>query len=368
MIRYVYYLLFINMVANVVTFVPNELFRYRYEGAVPSLLLSLPLGLLLVFLFVRILMEFPGDGLPEIAKRHFPGWVAAPVLVYSAAIWFYAGALTLVAFADIAQRFVNPDQPLYSVLILFLLTVGAIARFRTVQILQVIEMLHWIILPFVVMLAIRSLTYPSLNWDAMRTVGTYVTVPPSWDALVAASYMFTGYLNLAIFHRVIGDKYKFRYMWILVGLGLFNLFSTFFIPIGMFGTEAVAELTYPWVSTSDAMRMELGISERVSFLFLSVYFIVSLISAIIHWHVGLEMAKSVVPRRANGRLVEWLVLGLVSACVLTLGFLYNDDFFYRFAKMFNHLRFYTEFALVALLGAAVWRKRKRNASAQTLGS
>lgn len=76
---------------------------------------------------------------------------------------------------------------------------------------------------------------------------------------------------------------------VLISIG--TLFTTYFIPIGFNGFEGINELVYPWISTTDSIRMDYFIIERVLFMFLLFYLGIAFLSILIHWHAAVEFLK-----------------------------------------------------------------------------
>lgn len=71
MIRYFFlYLLFINMIVNVIVFVPRTLINERFEGAVMAIIIGIPFTIILLYFYTNALVKFPGKGLPEILYDH----------------------------------------------------------------------------------------------------------------------------------------------------------------------------------------------------------------------------------------------------------------------------------------------------------
>ena len=60
------------MIANAITFVPLILIMDRFNGAVLSMLISVPVGVLFIYIFGKALSRFPGEGIPEIFDRYYP--------------------------------------------------------------------------------------------------------------------------------------------------------------------------------------------------------------------------------------------------------------------------------------------------------
>ncbi len=76
-------------------------------------------------------------------------------------------------------------------------------------------------------------------------LGTHIFERPNIKALAAATYSFSGFTNLIIFNRVIKEKIRYWNFIIILFLGIFNLFTTFFIPIGFHGSDGAQEYLYP---------------------------------------------------------------------------------------------------------------------------
>ena len=124
----------------------------------------------------------------------------------------------------------------------------------------------------------------------------YIYHTPSYSAFSAALFSTLGAGNLIIFNRVFTKKQRITLL--QIGLIFFmlagNLATTYFVPIGYNGFEQVNRIVYPWARTSDAMRLEFGFIERVLFVFLVLYLVVSFLSILIHWHVVIELLKKVI--------------------------------------------------------------------------
>ncbi|PTY78524.1 hypothetical protein B5V88_09320 [Heyndrickxia sporothermodurans] len=55
--RYFLYLVLINMLINVIMFVPKILIEYRFDGTVMGILIAIPISLSLTFLFIKKTMK-----------------------------------------------------------------------------------------------------------------------------------------------------------------------------------------------------------------------------------------------------------------------------------------------------------------------
>jgi hypothetical protein len=296
MSRYFYYLVFVNMVANVVASVPKILLAEKTEGAIVSMILAVFLGMALCYIVARFFNSFPGQGLPELMKRYLPRWFANILLLLIASAWYIAGVVTLVTYSFLLKRFLTPDMPLVWITSIFLIFILYGIRMKTCSVLYTIEFVLLCCLPFIVLIMIKSYTTPELEWDFIKESMMHTYHAPSFSALSASTYLLLGGFNLIIFNRFFTKKHKITLKQILfIGmLSVGALFTTYFIPIGMNGFEAIETIAYPWITTSDTLRLELGVIERILFVFLILYLAISFSSILIHWHVALELFRSVV--------------------------------------------------------------------------
>ncbi|WP_077212954.1 GerAB/ArcD/ProY family transporter [Bacillus dakarensis] len=294
--RYFIYLVFVNMVANVVASVPKILISQRSEGALLSMIISYILGLVFCYLCARFFNLFPGEGLPDLTKKYMPRWFSFVILFVIAVTWYIAGLITLVTFSFLLKRFLTPDMPLSWITITFLLflTYGILLNSKSV--LYTVEFVLICSLPFVFIITIKAYTSHELNWDFIGESLMYIHNPPSFTAISASAYLLLGGFNLIIFNRLFKKKQQINWknMLFIALIGGTALVTTYFIPIGMLGFDAVGDVVYPWITTSDSLRLEFFIVERVIYIFLLLYLAISFLSVLIHWHVTLELLKSII--------------------------------------------------------------------------
>lgn len=360
--RYFYYLIFLNMLANIVVFVPRILIDERREGAILAMVIAIPLGLISGYLFAKCITKFPGKGLPEIFfESSLPNWFAKLLMIYLALIWFSAGIIALMAFTDITIRFINPDIGVGYTAILFLILVVSASILPSEKILYLLEIILVIILPLSLFLFLKAYINDTISWMDMFEAGTYVAYLPSWNALSAATYVFSGYINLVIFNRFFTKKIDTRPFWILIFVGVAVMITTFFIPIGYYGFDGVGEFNYPWLSTADAIRMEFAFVERVFFLFLLIYVAISLVNVIVHWHVGLKLLISIFPKkqyRSTWFRLDFIVLIFISIVHVIIQLNASEATLFKMSEWWLNLRMPSEYLGVALVILLVRRMKK----------
>lgn len=356
MIRYFYYLVFLNMVVNVVAFVPGILLEERFSGAVMAILIAPLISMPLIFIFLKGMKKFPQKGLPEILKEHLAPWAKITVLLYFSSAFVMAGFITLAAYSDITIRFINPDMEQWMVNILLIGSVTLLALIKTDRILYTLEIMLFLNLPLIFLIMFNGIRSPYVDWDGVMQVATYVWNLPSWAVLSAATYSFAGYLNLVIFNRVFGEEVKMKWIWTIGILGLINLCVSFFLPIGFHGTQGVADYLFPWIVTADSIRMEFGPVERMVFVFLLLYISISVISAMVHWHVGSRLLRSLFPpakmTEDGDAQKDWtlrlILIGFAIAAVSVDRWMSEGQLF-LFAEWWLNIRLASEIALVLLI-------------------
>lgn len=315
------YMVLMCMLTNTVVFVPRMLLTERFSGAMMSIILSIAVGSLSSYWFTKSILAFPGQGLPEIFEAAFPAWFRVPYLIFLAAMWIAAGSFVVVSYARIIQRFVNPDFNLLTLLAFFLIVSAWVAAGSSRSVLYLMEIVIIINLPLIVFILYKAIRSQSMDWDAVRVMTHYMGELPTLNSVSGATYVFTGYINMAIFNRTFQDVKRIQWFWAVPVLGTLVLATSFFIPIGYHGTYGVDQYIYTWVSTSDSMRMEFGFIERVLYVFLLLYLSISLLFVSVTWHVGAELFKGIFHLNhvdendgQSGSWLSWLVF-LFSASI-----------------------------------------------------
>ncbi|OBZ07991.1 hypothetical protein A8L34_25550 [Bacillus sp. FJAT-27264] len=359
--RYFYCLFLMNSLINIINFVPRELMDRRFDGALMSILIAVPVGTAFVYVFTKLMDKFPGKGIPEIFNSLMPRLVSTPMLLIYGVLWYVAGVITLLSFVDITLRFISPDTGAYPVVIGFLILVCLCCRVDGLSLLYTLEVILGITVPLILYASVKALTNPNFSWDSVLQIMTFIWHKPDIKSMAAGTFLFSGYINLAIFNRLF-HKIKIRHVWLIAVEGLIVLLMTFLVPIGYFGTIGVERHVYTWFSTADSIRIETFLIERMLFIFYFAYMTLSIMSVIVHWHVGLELFKSIMPfADKNSSKVklwkEWIILGLF--CVATLLLMFMDQYeLNRLAEWFLQIRWLGEMSMIATLFYCVIKMRK----------
>ena len=293
MSRFYYYLILINMVANIIASVPAILLHYYNEGSVISMLLSVAAGVFLVTLYTKFFLQYPGKTLPELLEKTTSKWFYLPFVFLLAVLWFVAGLITLITFTFLLIRYLSPEMPIIMICLTLLFVVIFGCIMKTDRILYTVEMILIITSPLILFIFFKAYSSKSLNWDFVKEAALYINQLPNWHSFSACFFLFLGAANLFIFNRFFTDKQKFgfRQIMFIVLISIGTLFTTYFIPIGFNGLEGIDDLVYPWISTTDSLRMDYFIIERVLFMFLLFYLGIAFLSILIHWHAAVEFLK-----------------------------------------------------------------------------
>lgn len=359
--KYIYHLFLVNALINIINFVPRVLIYTRFHGALPSILISVIIGTILLYGFTRIMSGFNGQGLPEILNANIPRFISFIIIIIFACFWFVAGIITMLSFVDITVRYISPDISPYAVIVGFLLLAVICCRLSSESILYGLETILFLSTPVIIYMLAKALLNPNFSWDAVMQIVTYMWTKPKYVSLAGATFIFSGYFNLTIFNRNFKDL-KTRYLWTIPLFGLLILLITFMVPIGYQGTVGVEDHVYSWFSTADSIRMELFIIERVLFLFYTIYLTLSMLSTVVHWHVGLELFKGAFQSKAGklpGKKADWWVLIPFSIATIVIMNFLNQVRLGQAGQWFLNIRFINEFVLLAVLLYAKKRSAKK---------
>lgn len=295
--RLFYTLVLLNMFVNTLIYVPAQLIQHRLQGAVMGILLGTVISFILMLVLSISLNKTPKQGLPELLNKA-PKWLKVVVLVSLSCMWFLAGANTLLGFNNIVNRYMNPEiSEIHMVTVFSLMIIMALVKLSTVKVLYVVEMIVILNIPISILVLTLSYTNNYISWHSVLEVSSYISKWPDWSSLSAATYVFSGYANMIVFNRVFDKRVNVKWLWPLLLLGLFQLTTIFFMPIGFHGVDGVGDLKFPWITTVDSLRMELAPIERVTTIFLISYVSLAIVSVIVHWHVAFELLKGTVKTR-----------------------------------------------------------------------
>ena len=295
MSRYLYYLIIVTMVTNIIASVPRILMSESTNGVIASMIIAIIIGVFLTVTVINLFRHFPNMTFPEILKKYTSKWFYYPVLFYFAISWYAAGLITIATYVLLFNTFLSYETSITVTTLAFILIISFGVLMKEKSVLYTVELVLVLFIPVIFFLIIKVYTDPKLDWDFVKVAITHINELPSYNAYSAATYIFIGAVNIIIFNKFIKftKRTGFKEIVILSLAGIFTLFTTYFIPIGFNGFEQIENFTFPWVTTSDAVRMKFGIIERAIFIFVIVFLGVAFISLLIHWHVSLKIFESI---------------------------------------------------------------------------
>ncbi|WP_071393723.1 GerAB/ArcD/ProY family transporter [Bacillus tuaregi] len=296
MSRYFYYITFINMVTSMTASMPKILLMERDGGAIVSILVSVPIGLVVCYLIGRFYQNYPGKGLPELMDDYIPKWIKLPFLFIIGVVWFVAGLLSVVMYSFFIKRFLAPNANLTYIVSMILLFIYYGALMKSKKILYILELIFIFTVPFIMLLIFKGFTTDYFEIDYVMVAVMHIQNYPTYDSICAASFIFWGPANLIIFNQVLTKKQEMSWKSVVI-IGLFGagvLLTSYFSPIGLLGFENVGTVINPGITASDTLQFRYGIIERVLFVVLTLFLAITFASMLTHWHVALEVLKNVI--------------------------------------------------------------------------
>lgn len=372
MIRYYFYHIFYVGMMNIMVLVPFVLISHRFGGAVSSFPLAIACGTLYSYITSACFRRFPGLGLPEIYRLFMPAWIANILNLIGVITWCSAGIIVLFSYSNTIGIFFDPEASSYlNLAVMAIASLWAATRSsRSVQFTH--EVLLLVSTPLILWILIKGIASPWLNWDAIRLIaGVGITQPPSAICFFAATFVFSGHLNLTLFNRLNPPDLKFRLRWMIPIVGTFFLLVSFFVPIGFHGTQAVGNYLYVWSVTSDSLMMKYGFIQRVLYLFLLLYTFLSLLFVMNTWHTGMEFFKACFKKypphtdEANVPRINWWICATLTALTFVYAFFTNDLINKFVTEAWLVLRFVVETVLIVLMLVFVLLQKKRGGKRTT---
>ncbi|MBN3526624.1 hypothetical protein JSQ80_23100 [Paenibacillus apiarius] len=305
------------------------------------------IGVVAAYLFRWSLKPFQELSLPEILERYVPRSIRLFIFSVFGLTWFAAGASVLISISFVIKGFINPTMDIHVLLLCFLFA-GCWAALRaTMAILYNLEL--WLLLttPLILFIWIKAIQNETFSWDAVLTMSDYLLNAPSWDLVAVGSFLFTGYISLSICQVTHHPKGNSHGLWLIPLIGTVVVSATFFIPIGIHGTQAVDKYVYIWVNTADSIQIKHGLIERGVFLHLFSYIILSLLFIAMSWHVATEWMSGAITHRSAH--VKRILIGIVGITVFVAGYYASEKQVMTLTHGWFSIRFIAELLLVAIM-------------------
>lgn len=327
--RYYLYIFYINGLVSVTAFIPQLLYKNRFNGTLSSLVLSTLAGVILIYVFQTQIKNFPEKSITEILNSLFPYSIKNTFLFLNFILSIISGTLFLRSIMIIVERFLDINSMLvfYFLMLLIIFTILS----KTTSILFMMEIIIIFATPFLVLILLRFFTDNLVLLDSISQSLTYIMHIPKIDAVVGGLFVFTGFTNLLVYSEYI-RPFSSKQLYIVLGIICSVLYSIYFIPIGYFGLNGVEMENYVWITTVDSMRIDYFFLERIILLFILVLVGISLMYIIITYHSSLKLLQFITGD-LGGKL-KWIVIVIVIiSCLISQQFL--DEF--SLIRFFNGL-------------------------------
>lgn len=360
--RFLFYLILINTLTNMVSITPRILIAGSGEGTLFGMIIAIIIGLILTYIIISLFSEFPGQGLPEILSTCTSKWISNPVLLFFTVTWFFAGLTTLIVYTFIIIRFLTPEMSIYIIVLTFVVVVTYGMLMTTRNLLYLGEVVFIIVVPFILFIQMKGYFSTDLNWDYIRVSVMEINHLPNYTSFSSSLFIVMGVANLVIFNRYFKKLKKptRKGMSLLAVLLTYILGTTYFLPIGFGGFDSLDNVLYPWIMTSDSIRMKFGIIERIFFFFTGAFLALGIVSMVMHWHISLQLLSSVIRfKRFKWKSVNltrplFIVVYWIIAIVATKRI--TADGLFQSVKLFD--RYFLPVVLALLIGSLLLAKRR----------
>ncbi|GIP38107.1 hypothetical protein J31TS4_13870 [Paenibacillus sp. J31TS4] len=361
--RYYLYCIMCNLLTCFILYIPNVLIEQRFDGALMSMILGIPISFCLAGTFLLVMRRVPRMDLASYLRTLLPRWVFLPFTVYQALMWFAASCGAIGELTLVLRRYTVPDISFTMLLLLHLAAIAWAASRSTKTVLAILEIVSLLCVPLMTFLVLKAWANERISWDSIYVLTDYVVQPPTWMGLAASTYVFSGYVNLAVFHKVFRHPIGWRSLLASVVMGTGVLFTIVLVPVGFFGTYGVADFPYISASTADSMRLDYGFIERVLYLYMLCMLLSMLNFGMMIWHVGIEMLKTCMPARllrtnVREQLFALSVCLLLSIATLLFFNLLDEKSMLTWTTGWLSFRLFSEIATVAFLALLLLRRRK----------
>jgi hypothetical protein len=344
------------MLSNVMVQVPKILLEHRLRDLTAALAATAVLGVAAMIVFFLLIRRFAGRSLSEILSP-LPKPIRTPFVLFGGAMWFGAGAISLISFVQLTSFYIMRGQPAVLISLLFLAFVVFALGMPGMKILFMVEMSIVLVSPLVLFIFWKTLNSYFFEWDSVGLALKSSWAFPSWETIATAAYLFSGSYNLLVFQQDLGSKLSVHWLWFFSGMGVLTLLTSCFIPIGLHGLVGIGEYSTPWVVTADSIRMAFGPVERMMHIFLLLFLVLTLISVVVHWHVAATMiaAASRAPRWT--RLSRPIAIGAFAVAAAIGSHRFTFEEIGTVGRIWMMVRWPSEIVLIGVLMYCAWKLR-----------
>lgn len=144
---------------------------------------------------------------------------------------------------------------------------------------------------------------------------------PKLSTIWTAAFFFSGVSHLTAFNpnfnKISWKKTFLIYIFVGIPVALLSIY----VPVGIWGPVAIQNIQFPWIATADTLQVDLFFIERVLFLLLPLFFLLSATQLLNYGHVGYSMFKELFPKKIH----HAIFLGFSSVVYLTITMVFNNS-------------------------------------------
>ncbi|MBL4933483.1 GerAB/ArcD/ProY family transporter [Clostridium paridis] len=365
--RYFFYLVFINSINNIIIFLPRIILHDQYQGSIMAIIFAIPFGTILLYLFMKSIINFPNKAFPEILSITFPRWAQISIMLFICSLWYISGFFMLLALIQMIQRFIFFKMSEYMLLAILVLVLIWAIQTDGLTIFHSLEIFLIIIIPMILFIFTKAIFNHYFSWDSCLEVVTHTFSMPTLSSYAVTTYMFTGYTDMLVFNKFFNkENFQLKHIWVFPLIELFLLIFALFIPIGFLGTQQASSFNYPWIATTDCISIKIGIIERTMFIYILLFFFTAIINIIIHWYVSFELINDMFKLQIKPnktQKIPWYILGVFGIIpFLLIGIFKNEEAIFSSGTVWLILRLFAEPIVVGLVILTAYIAKKKGAT------
>ena len=298
---------------------PPYLAKLCGVNGIYAILLGTGLGLLYLFYLGWIMKQMKMD-IVSYLKEETPRWCGK---LFFLLVFFHSivtAGFCAYVFANLMQYSLVQDSSYVVILLLIILGAAYAVSGGIESRARVYEVLFWLVLIpyFAMMLA----SIRNIKW-------TYVEPMLQWDGTNLGKGIYLVFLLLTpLFFSLflIGEKEKNYGRNVVKTVSISIIFSgaillgSYFLLIGNFGANSLAELRFPVVTLMSTIQFEGNFLKRMDALMIAVWFFTLYALLNLHLHYGVRMFVEVGKGQKEQQKLKWWQLALPTALVFLVAY------------------------------------------------
>jgi hypothetical protein len=289
--RFFYFLLINSIVAHYILYAPYLLTKEIFKGTIIAIFIALFLSCIKAYMLLYVFNYFKSFTLVEINKRLL-GKFLGDAVTYLYIILYFIGAFVMFrGFVEVARQYMLQDTHIFIISAILVLVFFCSLYNTERTILNLIAFITLLITPLLIIQVLLSLK--EVKWEFIQGTLIHSIALPKLITIASASLFFSGVFHLSLFNPLF-SKFKLKsIILILVVVGVPAALTSIYIPIGIWGPFGAQNLQHIWISTADTMSVDLFIAERIFYIMLPLFFLLSMTATIVYGFVGFNLFKMI---------------------------------------------------------------------------